>query len=251
MKLKLDDSGHAVLLEGHPVYVHDDGKEIPFDAKAATVKIGTLTNEAKTNRERFEAAEGKLKGFDGIEDPEAARKALSTLKNLDDKKLVDAGEVERVKNEAIKAVEDKYRPVAKKAETLEQRIYSLLVGNGFANSKFVAEKLSIPRDLVQARFGSQFKVEDDRIVAYDISGNKLYSRAKPGELADFDEAMEMIVDQYPYKDDILKGTGASGTGAKGSSAAGGGSKTISRAQFDAMSHPERAARMKEGYKVVD
>ena len=251
MKLKLDEDGHAVVLDGKPVYVHDDGNELPFDAAATVATIGRLNGEAKSHRERAEQFASQLKGFEGIEDPAAAVKALQTLKNLDDKKLVDAGEVERVKNEAIKAVEDKYRPVAKKAETLEQRIYSLLVGNGFANSKFVAEKLSIPRDLVQARFGSQFKVEDDRIVAYDVSGNKLYSRAKPGELADFDEAMEMIVDQYPYKDDILKGTGASGTGAKGSAAGGGGSKTIPRAQFDAMSQYDRAARVKEGYKVVD
>lgn len=35
MKLKLDDNGNAVLQDGKPVYVHDDGKEIAFDALQA------------------------------------------------------------------------------------------------------------------------------------------------------------------------------------------------------------------------
>ena len=35
MKLKLDANGHVVVENGMPVYVHDDGKEIPFDASAA------------------------------------------------------------------------------------------------------------------------------------------------------------------------------------------------------------------------
>jgi hypothetical protein len=105
MKLKLDAEGHAVLQDGKPVYVHDDGKELSFDAPATVSTISRLNGEAKSHRERAETAEGKLKAFEGIEDPAAAKKAMATVKNLDDKKLVDAGEVEKVKNEAIAAVE--------------------------------------------------------------------------------------------------------------------------------------------------
>ncbi|HEJ3129468.1 TPA: hypothetical protein SL290_006283, partial [Pseudomonas aeruginosa] len=47
---------------------------------------------------------------------------------------------------------------------------------------------------------------------YDAHGNKLYSKARPGEAADFDEALEILVDQYPYRDQILKGSGHSGGG---------------------------------------
>lgn len=41
MKLKLDENGHVVVVvvDGKPVYIHDDGKEIPFDAPQATQKI--------------------------------------------------------------------------------------------------------------------------------------------------------------------------------------------------------------------
>lgn len=43
MKLKLDADGKVVVENGMPVYVHDDGKEIPFDASAALSKITALT----------------------------------------------------------------------------------------------------------------------------------------------------------------------------------------------------------------
>lgn len=238
MKLKLDANGNVVLQDGKPVYVTDDGKEVAFDAAATVGTISRLNAEAKSHRERAEAAEGKLKAFDGITDPAAAAKALNTLKNLDDKKLVDAGEVEKVKAEAIKALEEKYAPTVKRVSELEQALYTEKVGGAFTRSKFIADKFAIPADLVQARFGTHFKVEDGKMVAVDAAGNRIYSRARPGELADFDEALEVLVDQYPYKANILKGTGQSGGGASPQGQSGG-KRTLTRAQFDALPPAEK------------
>jgi len=75
---------------------------------------------------------------------------------------------------------------------------------------------------VQARFGQAFKVEDGKVVAYDPAGNKIFSRSRAGEVADFDEALEALVDQYPYKDQILRGSGASGGGASPGGGTSGG-----------------------------
>lgn len=257
MKLKLDENGHVVVADGKPVYVHDDGKEIPFDAVAAVAKIGQLNGEAKGHREAKEAALERLKAFEGIEDPAAAMKALETVANLDAKKLVDAGEVEKVKAEAVKAFEDKltalekkYAPVVKERDTLHQRLVQEKIGGAFSRSKLIADKLAIPPDMVEARFGSAFKLEGDSIIAYDDKGNKIYSRSTPGELASFDEALEILVDAYPYRDNIVKGAGAHGGGANGGGNAGG-AKTLTRAQFEALGAHERGARMAEGFKVVD
>ena len=96
-----------------------------------------------------------------------------------------------------------------------------MIGGSFARSKFAADKLAIPPDLVQAYFGKAFSIEEGRVVAKDVNGNKLYSAANPGELAGFDESLEMLVNQYPGKEHILKGTGASGSGASGSTGGGG------------------------------
>lgn len=220
MKLKLDDQGHAVLQDGKPVYVHDDGREIPFDAAGTVATITRLNGEAKTHRERAETAEKSLKGFEGIGDGPAARKALDLVAKLDQKKLVDAGEIDTVRNEISKAFQSQLDEVTTKAAAFEKQLYDEKIGGAFARSKLIGEKLAIPADMVQARFGQAFKVEDGKTVAYDQHGNKIYSRARPGEIADFDEAMETLVEQYPYRDQILKSSGANGGGAP---AGGGGS----------------------------
>ncbi|MCG6540179.1 hypothetical protein MCB86_08830 [Pseudomonas sp. KSR10] len=239
MKLKLDENGNAVLQDGKPVYVHDDGKEVAFDAPATVATITRLNAEAKTHREGKEAAEKLLKGFDGIEDPAAARKALETLANLDAKKLVDAGEIEKVKSEISKAFQAQLDEANGKAQTLEQQLYGEKIGGSFARSKVIAEKLAVPADMVQATFGSCFKIEEGKVVAYDANGNKIFSRARPGELADFDEALETLVDSYPHKDHILKGSGANGGGAP----TGGGKQTPQKGNLGG-TREERLAAIK-------
>jgi hypothetical protein len=251
MKLKLDADGHVVLSDGKPVYVADDGREIAFDAPGTVATITRLNGEAKSHRERAEAAEGKVKLFEGIDDPAAARKALETLQSLDQKKLIDAGEVEKVRSEISKGYEAKLSESAQKYQTLEQQLYAEKVGGSFARSKVVAEKLAIPADLVEARFGSAFKLEDGQIVAVDKSGNKIYSPARPGEVANFDEALEVLIGQYPYKDQILKASGASGGGASASAPNASQSKTATRAQFDAMAPAERVTFAKSKGAIVD
>lgn len=250
MKLKLDENGHMVVQDGKPVYIADDGKEIAFDAAAAIAKITQLNGEAKGHRERAEQAEAALKAFEGV-DPAEARKAVEIVKNLDAKKLVDAGEIERVKAEIAKSYTSQLEEATKKIQTLEDALYGEKIGGSFARSKFIAEKLAIPADLVQARFGSAFKVEDGQIVAYDHTGSKIYSRSRPGEVADFDEALEFLIDNYPQKNYILKSSGGSGGGTPGSRGGGTGEKVMQRSEFEKLDPATQAAKVKEGYTFVD
>jgi hypothetical protein len=229
MKLKLDENGNAVLKDGPngtklPVYVHADGKDVDFDAAHAVATIARLNAEAKTNRERAEAAETTVKAFEGITDAEAARKALETVANLDAGKLITAGKAEEIKAAAQQAIKEQLEAAKKthatELQTRDSEIAKLsstlnneLIGGNFNRSKFVADKVSIPADLLQSKFGNQFKVEDGKVVATDLQGQKIYSRARPGEVADFDEAIEVIVGQYTHKDHILKGEVKEGGGA--------------------------------------
>lgn len=235
MKLKLNEQGFAVVQDGKPVYVHDDGKEVAFDAPSAIAKISSLNAEAKGHREAKEAAEAKLKSFEGIDDADAARKALETVKNVDEGKLVAAGKVEEIKAAAKKAAEEQVAAANKahaeeltrtkhERDTALGQLYAELIGGSFNRSKFVQERFAIPTDMVQSKFGAAFKVEDGKIVAYDAAGNKIYSRTRHGEIADFDEAIETLVDAYPHKDQILKASGASGGGSPGNSGAGAGTQ---------------------------
>jgi len=252
MKLKLDADGHAVLLDGKPVYMHDDGKEIAFDAAGTIATITRLNGEARDHRIAKEAAEVSLKAFEGIADPGAARKALETIGNIDAKKLIDAGEVDRVKSEIAKSYEEKLAAAEGRATKLESELYGERIGGAFSRSKFAEEKVAVPRHMLQKTYGDAFKVEDGKVVAYDANGAKIYSRAKPGDLADFDEALELLVSADPYKDHILKGTVSPGGGATNGGGNSGGPKTISRAEFGKLGAGEQMAKVtSEGFTVVD
>lgn len=260
MKLKVDENGHVVVQDGKPVYVHEDGKEVPFDAPQAMAKIGSLNAEAKQHREAKDAAEAKLKAFEGIDDAQAAKQALETVKNLEDKKLVDAGEVEKLKEAAAAAWQNKLSEAEKahaaqlaeaKAETekIRTQFHGELLGGAFARSQVVQDKLVIPHDVAQAFFGRHFSVSaDGKIIAKDAAGNEMYSRIHAGELAGFDEALESLIDAYPGKDSILKGSGASGAGTSAGGASGG--KTMPRAAFEKLDPASQMKTLSDGVQVV-
>lgn len=239
MKLKtqtIDGKTYAEVNEqGFPIYVHDDGKEVAHDAAQTVATITRLNSEAKTNRERYEKAESTLQTFAGIDDPAAAKKALETLKNFDDKKLVDAGEVEKVKAEAIKAVEDKYAPIVQERDSFQAQLHKELIGGGFSRSKFIQDKIAVPADMLQATFGQNFKIEDGKVVAYGVDGQKIFSRSRPGEVAEFDEALETLVGGYQFKDQILKGGQGNGGGFGGQ---GNLNTGLKRSQMDAKAKSE-------------
>lgn len=253
MKLKtveVNGATYAVVSDGKPVFVEDDGTETPIDVANTKATIARLNGEAKGHREAKEAAEAKLKGYEGISDPKAALDAMSKLANIDAKKLIDAGEVERVKSEIAKVYDEKLTAAEKRALDLESSLYAEKIGGAFARSAYVKDKLAIPADFVQARFGSQFKLEDGKVVAYDATGNKIYSKSRPGELAAFDEALEFVVQGHADRDHILKGSGHSGGGAQPGKGQPG-AKTMTRAEFDKMSQSDRSAKMRDGFKISD
>lgn len=267
MKLKttlIEGVSYAALdAAGLPIYVHEDGKEVGFDAPGAVAKIGSLNAEAKNHREAKEQAEGKLKAFEGIEDPAAAVKALETVANLDQGQLVTAGKVEEIKAAAKKAAEEQVAAAVKgfedqltertgERDKLQVQLDTSIKGNAFGNSKFVQDKVAVPRPMLEKTYGENFKVEDGKLVPYDAAGNKIYSRANPGEVAAFDEALELIINADPYKEHILKGQIGTGGGANPNNPHSPGGKTISRAEFGKLSPTEQMQKVtKDGFTVTD
>ena len=236
MKLKtveIDGKTYAEVKDDKPVFVHDDGKEVAFDAATTVKTIARLNGEAQSHRERAEVAEAKYKPFEGIEDPEAARKAIETVKNINEGELITAGKVQEIKDAAARtaresveaatrAAVDKEKSLTEENGRLTANLNEHIIGGSFRGSKFIAEKLAIPADIAQKVFGDRLKVENGKLVPLDGNGNPLFSAVRHGEHADFEEAIEVYVSQYPNKEMILKGTGASGGGAGGSGTPGAG-----------------------------
>lgn len=245
-----------------PIFIHADGREAPFDADTTVSTIGRLNGEAKSHREAKEAAELRLKSFEGIEDGAAALAALATVKNLGAGELKTAAQVQEIKDAAAKSATEAVAAATRQsAEALKlatdqnakltNDLNSHIIGGSFSSSKFIAEKLAIPADIAQKVFGDRFKVDGGKLVPMNPDGTPIFSATDHGNHAGFDEALSVIVGQYANKDAILKGSGASGGGATGGKGGGGGDKAITRAQFNAMDGSARAAAMKDGATISD
>ena len=85
------------MQDGKPVFVEDSGTEIAVDVPHLRGAVAARNAEAKTHREAKEALEAKWKGYEGLDDPVAARKALELAKNIDAGQLLTAGKVEELK----------------------------------------------------------------------------------------------------------------------------------------------------------
>ena len=253
MKLKMNEEGNVVVQDGKPVYVYDDGKEVPFDADSAVRRIANLTDEKDRHFKSAQALKQELEKFSGIEDPAEALEAMKTVQNFKDKEMVDAGEVEKLKSGLAEMFEKEKKQLtenftkdrdelSKSLGEKEGVIRRLMVNNRFATSPWFSgesPKTILPPDMAAEYFGKYFKVEgegsDLRVVGY-INGDKILSRERIGETAGFDEALSEIINNYPQKDRILAGS-QGGSGSSGNT--GGGADTISRAALNRLSPAER------------
>ncbi len=84
-----------------------------------------------------------------------------------------------------------------RAELLTER-----VARCFNGSQFIRERFTVPADMMLAAFGKHFSIEDGRAVAKDASGQRIMSRERPGDAADFEEALGILVSQSDYADQI-------------------------------------------------
>lgn len=221
---------------GHPVIVDEEGKEQGIDAIHLLSKIPSLQEEAKNHRlqakgYKEELAEMKEK-YGKIEDPDKALEAITKLADIDNQKLIDANEAEQLRkqlsaaaektlNETKKSYEDKIKELSEIIETQKNDIFDAKVTSQFDNSPWFsgpdAKTILFP-EIAKDHFGKNFKVEKDaegrsRVIGY-MGGEKIFSIEKPGELASFNEAIGIILDNHPQKENIVKvahGGGAGGS----------------------------------------
>ena len=166
------------------------------------------------------------------------------MRKLDERRLLvathNAGKLDEVRREVTQQLETRIQTAERERnEALQQRDNTLL-DSAFNASEFARERLAVPVEMVRATFGSRFKVEDGKIVAYDANGSVVYSDKNLGEPATFDEALEKTINGYKYKDTILKAPEAGGTGGGGGGGARGKGRTLSRADFEALTPVQQA-----------
>jgi hypothetical protein len=265
MPWKLDGET-LVVQDGKPVYVYPEtagkdfaGKEVPFDADLATNKISALNLENKDWRTKHGDLSTKYAAWSSLTlddkpvDPEEARTAIQTVRNLKDGKLVEADRVQAVRDEEKRKYDTELAKRDQEITTLKATVDSKDIAHAFALSTFVKKELDLPPDGAIDIFGRYAKKDDKGNLVFEYKGEVIRSKKNFAEPAEIDEALEFIVDNHPNRDRYRRSDGASGSGADplGGRTSAGGAKTKRRGEFDAMSGAERAKWMNDGGKVTD
>ena len=227
-------------------YVERDGayeldleklEAIEFDDKAE------LEGALKREREERKQAKADLEKYKGI-DPEKAREAQRRLDELDEKNLIEKGEVEELKKR-WQAEWDQEK------EELKQQLSE-------RDGQLTKFKLT---DKVRAAALAAGVIPDDVDDVLLLTQNRF-------RLGDKDEILVLDKDGVESRSDLTKffgeefkaqkpkfygasGAGGSGAPAGGTGGGGGGAKTVKRADFEKMAPADQLAHAKGGGTVVD
>lgn len=246
-KLKIDEESKSPVFTvpendeemPRPIYINPEGKEVPLDPVGMYDKIIEMGKNEKDFRGTVKRLEGQLELFTDIEDVpewvEKAKKAIKDVESFNDKDWMDVKKVDALKadmkeahDKQLNQISDSYKlkeeEFEKTVSKKDKQIRQLMVTAKFAVHPLFAgknPKTSLPPEIAETYFGKHFEVEEKdngelELKAYYADGNPVYSHERPGELADFTEAMFNIFEKSPMKDQLLKGS-------EGGSGAGGGS----------------------------
>jgi hypothetical protein len=218
MSWKRDENGQLVMDDsGNPVRVGTDGKEYAFsdDVLDSTLQnLETANAEAAKRKQKLRDLEGKLKPIEDIEDLQKWRKeadeAMKTVQNLKDEDLIKSSEVENFKKQLTDSYEQKIQELQGQLEKTAGKLREKSISAQFAQSSmFVGEdkKTAFTPRVAEKYFGSNFHLDEETgdPIPYDNQGNKILSRKNPGNTASFDEAIEILIEQDPDRDSILRG----------------------------------------------
>ena len=234
-KMTEDGNGIAIDANGLPIVIDEkEGKEFGLDAIHLFSKVPALQEEAKNHRLKAKDASEKLAAFGDL-DPSKALEAMQLTANLSAGDLTKKDEVEKIKQATEEAWRLRFETektvhsnvvsdLQKQINAIEGDVRKSILSSQFARSPHFTGKeptTILTPEIAEAYFGRHFKVEKsdkgDRIAIGYLGENAIYSKKRPGEPADFDEAMDIIIETYPMKDRILqKSLGSGGTGSGGS-----------------------------------
>lgn len=263
--IAIDDNGLPVVFDDEK----EDEKEFGLNAIHLYTKIPALNAEAQKHREAKEEMKKKLEEYAGLDvkeikekldsfagiDPIKAKKALETVANLDHVGKEQGIKVEEIKAEAaiawklqIEELKDtfanKLNDVSKVVEKKDSAIRNLLVKGAFDRSEFIKNHTVVPSEMAYNTFGSHFKIEEDqKVFAVNSQGKTIYSVSKPGDPASPEEAIEALINEYEYKDSILR-TNAGGSGAGGNT----NSTATKRQEAERLKAMNPTARLNELWK---
>ena len=270
MPWKRDENNLIIELDGNPVIVYPDGKEAPFNGDATILAINKANGEAQERRlelKKINATFSSLRDagveFEADKISEFVSNAIKnseTVQNFDDKDFIAANKVKDITDKAIANMETSYKKriedqqtlfankeadYLKKYDQMDAMGRKLLIESEFKSSEFLKEQIpNVPWDFFYNTYEKSFSVEHDSngkatVKAQRPDGTDVISLSKPGQFADPQEAIEILINEHPQKDAFMVGFQNGGAGSTQSqSNSTKFIKTVRASDRDAMSNPE-------------
>jgi hypothetical protein len=251
------DSLESVPETFQSLYIEQNGK-YTLDVEGGIPDVSNLKTAIDTERKRLSEAEkakknleSKLASYEGI-DVNKYKELLTKAERDEEERLIAEGKKDEVFNAKLESVNNEWKKQIldkesliessnKRIEQLRSKALSDQIRSGI-NGVFHAHAND---DAVMVAM-NLFKLDDnDNVVMVDSNGSIVLGNNALSirEWANSSELKETKPHWYPAP---LGGTGGQQTGSKG------GSKTMSRTDFMALSAPEQARIMKEKtIKIVD
>ena len=245
--LVVDSDGNAVLKDGMPLYKYEDGTEQPLNLgetiTANENRVANLEQEKDRHFESRQKAEKSLQTYGKIT-PEIAKSNSDIVKKLKGKKLYDEHGLEEYQKEWTKDItsnmneewqvkettwQDTETSLKQEITDMDKIIFNLAVNNKLANHPYFAgddrKTVYRPQDAAKI-YGDRFDVQREgtllKVQALDRDGKVLLSKKNHGIPAEFDEAVELIVQSDNDGNyDIFRSSNRSGPGISGNMDSGG------------------------------
>lgn len=243
----LDDIPDALKGE----YAEKDGKfHLNVDGLEDTSGLkSALEKERKANREK----DAKIKRWEALgKSDEEIAELLKAQDEAERKKAEGEGNFDKI----LKQHQDKW---SKEKESLEAELNaaraserSAIIETSVLGALTKAGATEEGLDLLPDRLAGRIHLEtvDGKRVLKIMQADGETPMAGNGKdgLATFDDLVKEAAGKWPS---LFKGSGQSGSGKEPGKGSGGGSKTISRAEFNKLSPQDRGAKMRDGYTLTD
>lgn len=209
MKWLLDENGNIVMRNGKPVAIGNDGKEFEYDVAERNDKFVATVAEAVKHKKEKQALQTQM---DGI--PEGMRTNPDGFIDLSTVDVKTKEGIEAVRTELQTSFDSAAKVKDDRIAELTGQLHFEKVDSRFASSKALDNTIfNKTRSIAASHFGSQFSVNDEgKVIGKNANGETIYSSENPGQPADFDTALGIIINTHPDKDNLLAPSGQRGGG---------------------------------------
>ncbi len=201
----IDQSHQALYVKGQ------DGKLV-LDVEGAVPS--SRLDEFRTNNIELKKQLEKFKDIDPVKYKEAVEK----LSKIDQKTLMDAGQIDQVVNERVSGMRQEYETkvgdLTKQLGDATQRLSSVLIDSAVKSAALAAGVAQTAVDDVVLRAKTFFQVQDGEVVALNEKGHVIYGKDGEKPLS-INEWVTGLKTAAPHLFGKMQGGGAGGSGQGG------------------------------------